>query len=1590
MNKKLTKLLSVFLIAGLIGAGTAVGVAGCKKNNNNNNNQTQTEHDITWNMGGHGTAPTTTQTSGGKVTRPAEDPTDTDYDFGGWYTDDTYATEFDFATAVTGDVTVYAKWTPKATTGEEINLFKEWVNADADNAIDNGGKKYLAEGDKIFGAEDDTATIAGADLEIEGNKKKSIIYQGQKKDVTCRVKFGGNLYNDVAATDTAEAYKALNKGIKVRVAKASTIVIYGTAGGSNKKAFISLAEGVTEGEGATAVTKLTVKATQQICWKNGDMNAVIFELEANKDYYIGSDNKGDTENNTSAVMYLMEIKSTFDEGKGELVQAKTANCTEDGNVVHYYTQYGRYLDQDGTTVLDPNEVFSTKLGHKWTYTTVTAPTADAAGSVTLTCANDSTHTQNVALPKLKSGAYKREEISGDTANYKYTLTYADVYEGETELDGIVFTAAKVEEAPTAFVDISEIETTFEEGDAIDSASSTPEAVGNGTLKLTAGTNKGGEMGTDKSLNVDFFDGKVNMKDNEGTNILYASLGFYNGDTLAPKTSGSYRVSGKLNATSAGSWDPVQIVTDTSITQDDNNDGRILFSLSSSSNKKYCMRFDGVRREESSIVVNDSDQYFFRIDVDLDNHIGTISLSPDGIDWAEIDTVTDPSINTFAGIRFQTGSGSRSFSVEQIKVEQKIEVDEFVGNYQMIERVYNYGVDSLVKTDLQTIKVNHDNTYSITMSIMGTPVTVNGTWTKGAEYYTVNIPASTAAGIPAMTWYAKPGAERGIMYLYQSTEAVAANQIQGAFIFDDKAVDATLKAALDAANYMVLAPGEYENPKVIAGLSATAITDTYADDPIFYQYKNTTTAAVKVTVVSGANTLVSKQGSTAGSFTGLDESESFNIAAGETVVLHISATTGTAVSFTFREYDPDTDEGVRYTITFEYGDGTEQTNPAPVETGTDGKLAELPADPTPKSQAWQFLGWFTMIGETETKVETATLADLVFTANAEIYAKWSIAPTVFAAQNNTTDFSALGVSTDGTSLKQSNFDGTENKWIKVVGDAKWKTGNLIEMKGEALKVYFGAAGTLTLSAMSTGSTNKSVIGLKDSTGAYVNGTIATGAEDKVTKITAVDAISGVTYKEGEIGAYQVVGQEAKDITFTIENAGWYTIVVSTETQNRGARLSAIAQTVGEYTVNTEVVAPTVTVETAVTVAEQQSKDMTYTVTAPDGVYVKEVNWSTSVEEAVATVDAKTGKISVKQKGAADTFEVSLSITDSLNRTVNKVITVTVRHVAATGVNITTEPATLKYGDEKQLAYEVTTAEGTATDVKTVIWNSSNPEVATVSDTGLVKIVAPGQANITVKIETLSGEEFTSTAWAIDVAEVVANTISIDETATINIGGKKLLTATVGPEGASGYTVTYEITEGNEFVTLDETTGLVTGVATGTATITATLSDGKGATYNDTCTVTVTNVHEANYVYTASAEGTASSEWATAGDPAYGSAQSADTPKVKGLELTSAKSLTLTATGNKVTFTITGFTNGSGKASQYLNVEILGADGTTVVKTVNLLTPVDKKNGKYTEKDTGKTEITVEMETGVTFSAIRLVGKEAAKNAIIVVADITVFS
>ena len=71
---------------------------------------------VSFNANGHGNAPASQPLySGDKATKPA-DPSASGYTFAGWYTDSACTSTYDFNTAVTSNITLYAKWTVVSTT----------------------------------------------------------------------------------------------------------------------------------------------------------------------------------------------------------------------------------------------------------------------------------------------------------------------------------------------------------------------------------------------------------------------------------------------------------------------------------------------------------------------------------------------------------------------------------------------------------------------------------------------------------------------------------------------------------------------------------------------------------------------------------------------------------------------------------------------------------------------------------------------------------------------------------------------------------------------------------------------------------------------------------------------------------------------------------------------------------------------------------------------------------------------------------------------------------------------------------------------------------------------------------------------------------------------------------------------------------------------------------------------------------------------------------------------------------------------------------------------------------------------------------
>lgn len=137
---------------------------------------------------------------------------------------------------------------------------------------------------------------------------------------------------------------------------------------------------------------------------------------------------------------------------------------------------------------------------------------------------------------------------------------------------------------------------------------------------------------------------------------------------------------------------------------------------------------------------------------------------------------------------------------------------------------------------------------------------------------------------------------------------------------------------------------------------------------------------------------------------------------------------------------------------------------------------------------------------------------------------------------------------------------------------------------------------------------------------------------------------------------------------------------------------------------------------------------------------------------------------------------------------------------------------------------------ASFAKSIVWNSSDTKVASVSDSGLVTAVGPG----TCIISATAGDRHVSATVSVLAARVRVTGVSFGETKhEIPMGGTAKLTATITPADATVKTLVW--TSDDPGIASVSRTGIVTAVSVGTTKIHATSVDGN---HSAEVTVTVT--------------------------------------------------------------------------------------------------------------------------------------------------------
>ncbi len=149
-------------------------------------------------------------------------------------------------------------------------------------------------------------------------------------------------------------------------------------------------------------------------------------------------------------------------------------------------------------------------------------------------------------------------------------------------------------------------------------------------------------------------------------------------------------------------------------------------------------------------------------------------------------------------------------------------------------------------------------------------------------------------------------------------------------------------------------------------------------------------------------------------------------------------------------------------------------------------------------------------------------------------------------------------------------------------------------------------------------------------------------------------------------------------------------------------------------------------------------------------------------------------------------------------------------------------TLNVGDTTTVTATVTPEVATG-----VSWSSSNSNVATVDENGLVTAVGAGDASIIATATNESGASGSCTYTVVDQVVKVSSITVSGAPASVKVGDTFTLTAVVTPDDAKDKTVSWSTSDANK-ATVDASKGVVTVKATGDVTITATAQDGSGVT------------------------------------------------------------------------------------------------------------------------------------------------------------------
>ena len=229
------------------------------------------------------------------------------------------------------------------------------------------------------------------------------------------------------------------------------------------------------------------------------------------------------------------------------------------------------------------------------------------------------------------------------------------------------------------------------------------------------------------------------------------------------------------------------------------------------------------------------------------------------------------------------------------------------------------------------------------------------------------------------------------------------------------------------------------------------------------------------------------------------------------------------------------------------------------------------------------------------------------------------------------------------------------------------------------------------------------------------------------------------------------------------------------------------------------------------AASVAKGSTVSVTSratPDDATVKGVSWS-SANEKIAIVD-ENGLVTGVKRGSVRIAATALDGSGVKGSVNIKVVQ------SAEQVTLNMEELTLDAGKAKVIKATVLPKD---TDVKTVIWSSSDETVARVDKSGRVTAISRGECVITCAAKDLPA---VSASVRVTVQQPVRKIAFTDTVVNVYVGEEGAVSWTVLPEDATNKTL--KLTSSNQKVVTVDEDGRLTPVKRGEAYINAVTTDG----------------------------------------------------------------------------------------------------------------------------------------------------------------------